>query len=340
MSFSFRVGGGTATQQASQSTTHLSDLRRRHIQSLESKCRVETVTPNSKFRVPFTAKGKSLTLTIFLPINFPQAPPVLSVQGPPMQHPWLEPSSGSVTGCHLLQEWSMTSDLGQVAHQVIRQLTDNPPHFLMSPTSPSTHSPSYSQHSHYSASTNATGHSHTHTHSASASTGSAHLPALPDVEHLIKDMSMEELEALRSSSAKIDEFVEGLDYTNQCIQAVEHTKHAVAVLAEQNLSMEPELNAAKAELKSLQDEIFRRTESVQAKVSKQTDLADQFNSDTIAATLAVQASEAEGQAEEILDKFHDDEMEVGEFVKAYRKAKKLEHARRHKERLYRSSINM
>lgn len=119
-----------AGDQKSSSTlppvTALQEQRAKQISSLQNlNPNVVELKAQTEYRIPITHQGHNIALRIFLPPQFPQDKPIVSVT-PPVRHPWVSPTM-EVVGCPGLVSFGVHTDLGRVVQDIVREFNRNPP---------------------------------------------------------------------------------------------------------------------------------------------------------------------------------------------------------------------
>eukprot|EP01029_Cantina_marsupialis_P024013 TRINITY_DN6069_c0_g1_i1.p1 TRINITY_DN6069_c0_g1~~TRINITY_DN6069_c0_g1_i1.p1 ORF type:complete len:369 (-),score=131.71 TRINITY_DN6069_c0_g1_i1:224-1330(-) len=72
--------------------------------------------------------GQILTLRMSLPPTFPSTAPIFQITSP-CRHTWLD-ASMRVIGCHALNGWGSSSDLGNVGLEIVNHFARNPPQLM------------------------------------------------------------------------------------------------------------------------------------------------------------------------------------------------------------------
>ncbi|XP_051821423.1 vacuolar protein sorting-associated protein 37A isoform X2 [Antechinus flavipes] len=117
------AGGLTSLQQQKQRL--IDSLRAAHASIAEIQKDVE-------YRLPFTVNNLTININIFLPPQFPQEKPVISVY-PPIRHHLMDKHGVYVT-CPLVNNFTMHSDLGKIVQSLLDEFWKNPP--VLAPSSP------------------------------------------------------------------------------------------------------------------------------------------------------------------------------------------------------------
>ncbi|XP_054845941.1 vacuolar protein sorting-associated protein 37A [Eublepharis macularius] len=133
-------GGAAASSSAASGTplpsalTSLQQQRQRQIESLRgAHTAIAEIQKDVEYRLPFTVNNRTININIFLPPQFPQEKPVISVY-PPIRHHLMDKQGMYVT-CPLISNFTMHSDLGKIVQSVLDEFWKNPPVLAPSSTS-------------------------------------------------------------------------------------------------------------------------------------------------------------------------------------------------------------
>ncbi|XP_071492192.1 vacuolar protein sorting-associated protein 37A-like [Diadema antillarum] len=107
------------------SVTPLQAQRSKQIESLKNvNPNVVELKRDEEYRVTFTCGGNHVAFAIYLPPEFPQAKPIITVS-PPMRHGFLDDSMKVVRYLPLVN-FSVQTDLGRMIHTLIQDFSKQP----------------------------------------------------------------------------------------------------------------------------------------------------------------------------------------------------------------------
>ncbi|XP_072481753.1 vacuolar protein sorting-associated protein 37A isoform X2 [Notamacropus eugenii] len=123
------AGGGGA---GAGGLTSLQQQKQRLIESLRAAhASLAEIQKDVEYRLPFTVNNLTVSINIFLPPQFPQEKPVISVY-PPIRHHLMD-KHGVYVACPLVNNFTMHSDLGKIIQSLLDEFWKNPP--VLAPSS-------------------------------------------------------------------------------------------------------------------------------------------------------------------------------------------------------------
>ncbi|OQR75778.1 vacuolar protein sorting-associated protein 37A-like [Tropilaelaps mercedesae] len=305
------------------------DLRSTKIFELKTRCPglLERVA-DSEFSLSFSCGGTEYLLIITLPIEFPFASPVLSVQ-PPAQHPLLDEAS-TVCGITDLTAFSIHASLPDIVHQVLSE-------FITVPLSKR-------QDSATSAASSSSGiveaRSPPMTMYMNGTIPSGTLPGdvrlrSTSIYSEVNALSVDDLREWSTDDMKVKEFAERLPHVRTRKEALRQLAESNEALAKANLSTKDGLDEKRCRVLALYEELSQSKQQFDTSQETFRLLERSYNPQTLKDGLARSAQEAEEESDGIAQQFLNKELEVDEFLRRFMETRTRSHERSAKaERLH------
>ncbi|XP_044736269.1 vacuolar protein sorting-associated protein 37A [Chrysoperla carnea] len=302
------------------------DIRKRQIDTLKIfNDNVTELTEGTDYKIVFTAGNNELTLNVYLSGDFPNECPQIRIT-PLIVHPWVS-VDGQVTKAPGLLNYTIHSDLGRVVHAIIREFERNPPVLAseatsnvpctaeMDPVNVGRASPvSQNYGNNYSRLYN----------SPTRASTSMSLPIPMQAIYFpeLNNLTIEELQKLKESESKQDEFLDNLIQVKEINDTIDALILQIENIAVSSLSK--------------QDLLFKKKQEVLEKIEKVSNLkgrcetlnriyqswADKYTPSNIQNLLEIEAMNKDKECEAIATNFLSGEISIDKFLQNYVKAKK------------------
>lgn len=333
-----------ATELQIQRSKQIESLRRGNLNVVETLRDVE-------YRITIQTGGNSVTLIVFLPPQFPQDKPVITIQ-PPVRHLWVDVNS-KVVNCPNINSFSVHSSLHSAVQAVVDEFMNNPPVVVSQvPYQPGSRGyPSMFQttaniFSIYPSMPSYTSPTSTTETTVSSSQNSTQVPETTNCDSTIPDFSQAdifstfpelktkgrtELLEIVNEEEKILEIIQNMPEVKRVVEEREKISCRCTELAKENLSKKPVINDLKIQLR----EQLRQFESLRAEFEKNQEkqmlLMDQFHPSMIQNNLKVAILETEEESDRVVEEFLDKKIDVEEFTSKFLEKRELYHTRRVKD---------
>ncbi|KAJ8286155.1 hypothetical protein GJAV_G00035150 [Gymnothorax javanicus] len=140
--------------------------------------------------------------------------------------------------------------------------------------------------------------------------------------------SMTQLNELLEDDEKLNNIVQEMEEVLEVQRSKETTLAGNRTLAEQNLSLQPQLDCQKNELTKRYRCLQELFESYQLRKSTLDQSAGSGSLDTLLALLQAEGAKIEEETENMADSFLEGEMSLDAFIESYQSKRKLAHQRR------------
>lgn len=274
-------------------------------------------SPGTAFRSGFSAETPQAVLRIFLPQGFPEDKPALQLLSK-IVHPWVN-QYNQVVGPPELITWRKEFELSTVVQRVISELSSLPPSSPIHPSSmPIQIEARFSPPSYEAISS-----------TISSVALEIPTPPIPDSFPELDLMSVEELETLLNDEVAFYSHV-----SNQIlgVKTMQEMRSDALVanftVAQATLAQREEVTMVREEAMKLQEELARAKGSYERKVNEHVALEESRTSNAVVLEKMRKETDAAEEVSECLnEKFCNNSIEVGEFVKQYRAVRHQYHAR-------------
>ncbi|XP_043918344.1 vacuolar protein sorting-associated protein 37A [Protopterus annectens] len=346
----------------------LQQQRQRQIESLKTThSNIAEIQKDVEYRLPFTVNNTTININIFLPPQFPQEKPVVTVY-PPIIHHLVDKHNGVVITSPLLANFTMHSDLGKIIQSFVDDFWKNSPVLPPSNTfsylysNPSGIPPYPSQGfpfiPPYTAleTRSATDSVQSATFSASrpaCATGlisdlsvpvtasesplqvgqngcSNKMPDVPEAFPELSDLSVSDLQDLVDQN-DLFKYSLQIPQLNQFATDKDDLLNSIEELAKKNLQLEPSLEAKREEILEKYEQLTQMKSLIEQKMQRQHELDESCCLSALQARLKVAAHEAEEESDMIAESFLDGKREIDEFLSSFMEKRMICHSRRAKE---------
>ncbi|XP_061586484.1 VPS37B subunit of ESCRT-I a [Cololabis saira] len=140
--------------------------------------------------------------------------------------------------------------------------------------------------------------------------------------------SMTQLNECLEDDEKLTKMVQEMDEMQEVQQSKEKTLANNRILAEQNLTLQPQLDEKKEQLTKRYSCLQEGFESYQLRKSTLDHSSGNTSLDTLLALLQTEGAKIEEETENMADSFLDGDMTLDAFIDAYQSNRKLAHLRR------------
>uniref|UniRef100_A0A7E4VQN4 VPS37 C-terminal domain-containing protein n=1 Tax=Panagrellus redivivus TaxID=6233 RepID=A0A7E4VQN4_PANRE len=138
----------------------------------------------------------------------------------------------------------------------------------------------------------------------------------------------DQLKSLLSDDSQIDSLIDALPQVSQLPSEREVKLAQSKSMAECNLSMEPQVQEARAKLSKTYTEALKTKQEVESLKEKLDNVAENRSLDVVSALLQAASREAEDESEKIAEQFANGQVEIAEFVRTFEEKRKLAHKRK------------
>ncbi|KAF4522925.1 hypothetical protein B566_EDAN012620 [Ephemera danica] len=251
---------------------------------------VTEVIAGEEYRVdfPLIVNGSSqhTSLHITLPPEFPLEQPVLKVK-PPVQHTWLESSTGNVVAAPGLLNFTVHSDLGRVVQAVISELRRN-------------YTDGKSQHQ-----------------TDGVMEGPLEIPAGGGMVDLLQRMHTEKLQQLCESDDVCDELLEQLPPMLTLEAEINKLDALNNEISNDILSHEEQLMQLQEQVKSKTKQVAELHTKYEERSCAYKQLSDLFTPLSIKTSLREAAVSSDHQSEYVAEEFLHGNLDVEHFIESF-----------------------
>jgi ubiquitin-protein ligase len=310
--------------------------------------------------------NRTVCLSITLPPQFPVIPPVFRVS-PHITHPWVD-ANGLIVGHKKLGEnWNQHVSLANVANEIITELKSNKPsippqqsytgynslgrmpstnpYYYNRPVPPPRPTPSMAMPPYQ-------GYQNlgmnmppgvppvpqsyvNNTNSPNNNTNNNSDVDLYDLESL----SLDELKEILNNDSKRKEYINGKDKIKEMYNVKEEMSLSNKNLAEKILATKDDFEKLKSDLRQQQTILKEEKEKFESLMNEQNKYIHNYTPSQLHSTLQQATAKADEDSEEIANDFLMGMTNADEFLKKYRKSRKLYHLRAEKMELFSKKQN-
>jgi len=322
--------------------------------------------------------NRTVCLSITLPPQFPTIPPVFRIS-PQITHPWVDTNGVIIGHKKLGANWNQHVQLANVTNEIIAELQSNKPSIpqqqtyqynslgrLSSNTSyyynrppppipaPSVAIPPYQGYQNLNV-------------PPGPVPGVPGIPGIPGVPGVpgpnytnplnnpslnnanvnkgdvdlndLDTLSLEELKDILNNESKRKEYINGRDKIKEMYNVKEEMSLSNKNLAEKNLSYKDNFEKLRSDLKEHQNTLKSEKEKFEFLMKEQSKYVSNFTPNQLHSSLQQAVAKADEDSEEIANDFLMGMINADEFLKKYRKSRKLYHLRAEKMELFSSNQN-